>query len=76
MIELDRPLPLPDGVAVSVSIERPMSSNATGSPAAILEAVEAEPHLAAADVDELERAIDAGRLPIDPKGVFDRSGSR
>jgi hypothetical protein len=35
-----------------------------GSPAAILRAVQEPPHLSAADVDELDAAIAAGRLPV------------
>ena len=41
-----------------------------GSPAAILRAMQEPPHLSAADVDELDAAIAAGRLPVQTHDVF------
>src|SRR5208282_5000108 len=35
-----------------------------GSPAAVLRPMQAAPHLSASDVDELDRAIASGRLPV------------
>ena len=42
-----------------------------GSAAAILRAMLNSPHLTAADVDELDTAIAAGRLPVRDRGVFE-----
>jgi hypothetical protein len=41
-----------------------------GSPAAILRAMPEPPHPSEADVDELDAAIRAGRLPIRPRDLF------
>lgn len=56
---------LPDGTFVEVT---PLHYEA-GSAAALLAAMEAEPHLSQEDIVELERAIAAGKRPaatIDP----------
>ena len=45
--------------------------SAHGSPAALLQALSAPPHLTAADVDELEAAIAGGRLPVRDRGAFE-----
>ena len=45
---------------------------ATGSATAVLEAMHAPPHLDSTDVDELERAVQAGSVPVRYDGVFDR----
>jgi hypothetical protein len=41
-----------------------------GSPAAVLRAMQEPPHLSSADVDELDAAILAGRLPIRTRELF------
>jgi hypothetical protein len=41
-----------------------------GSPAAVLRAMLSSPHLSASDVDELDDAMAAGRLPIHTRDVF------
>jgi hypothetical protein len=41
-----------------------------GSPAAVLRAMQAPPHPTAADVDELDAVIAAGRLPIRARDLF------
>ncbi len=45
---------------------------ARGSAAAVLQAMRAPPHLDSADVDELDRAIQAGRMPPRFQGVFEQ----
>jgi len=65
-IELD---PYPEGEAVTISIERAEPPR-RGSAAAILRAVHALPHLDPEDVDELERAIESGRLPVRDQDLF------
>jgi hypothetical protein len=42
-----------------------------GSASAVLHAMREPPHLAAEDVDELERIIAAGKLSVRQNGVFD-----
>ena len=42
----------------------------TGSPAALLRAMQELPHPSAADVDELDAAIAAGQLPIRTRDLF------
>ena len=45
---------------------------AAGSAAAVIQAMRAPPHLDNADVDELERAVQAGRTPVRFDGIFER----
>lgn len=58
-IELDEPVSDVQG-RVQVTV-RPITQPAPGSPAAVLAAMCALPHLDPADVDELERMIRFGR---------------
>jgi len=44
-----------------------------GSAAAVLRVMLEPPHPGSADVDELDAAIAASRLPLDPRPVFERS---
>lgn len=46
------------------------SEHPAGTAAAILQAMSEPPHLTSEDVDELERAIEAGRLPMQSAGAF------
>ena len=41
-----------------------------GSPTTILRAMQAPPHLSAGDVDDLDAAISAGRLPVRADDLF------
>jgi predicted ArsR family transcriptional regulator len=50
------------------AVEQP----ARGSAAAVLQAMHAPPHLDSADVDELDRAIQTGRMPPRYHGVFEQ----
>jgi predicted DNA-binding antitoxin AbrB/MazE fold protein len=61
-------LVLPEGTEVSVQFETPTA----GSPAAVLSAMRSLPELEPSAVDELERAIEEGRLPVRAESVFDR----
>ncbi len=69
-IELDEQLPFPDGQPLSVSVEASVQ-RVNGSAANILKALRSPPHLDPSDVDELEQAIHAGRLPVKFNGAFD-----
>jgi hypothetical protein len=73
MIELEEPLPFPEGQAVRVSVEPCASPLRPGSPQAVLQAVRDLPHLRAADVNELEAAIEGSRLPVQ-EGVILNEG--
>lgn len=42
-----------------------------GSPAALLKAMRAPPHISREDVDVLERAIEEGKMPPRQTGIFD-----
>ena len=70
-IELEESLPYPEGQPVTVSIQPLSKSAQLGFPLAIREAIHESPHLRPEDVDELERVIEDGKLPVKPGGVFD-----
>ena len=72
-IEIETGLPYHDGDVVSVSLEPATSPKGCGSPQDLLAAMHAEPHLRREDVDELERSIAEGRLPVRESGVFDET---
>jgi hypothetical protein len=65
------PVDLPVGKELEVDVRetegmRPQS----GSAARLLEAMHRPPHLTAADVAELERAIEEGKLPVRYDSIF------
>jgi hypothetical protein len=68
-IELDEPVSDIQG-PVEVTV-RPIQELAVGSPLAVLQAMRALPDLETGDVDELERMIGAGKLPMRREGLFD-----
>jgi hypothetical protein len=70
-IELEEPLPYPEGQPVRVSVEPMTAPLRPGSPEAILRVMREAPHVSEEDVDELERAIAEGQLPVQQEGVFD-----
>ena len=63
-IELEEPLPFPEGQAVRVSVEPCAPASRLGSPPAIFQVVRDFPHLHAFDVDELEAVLEIARLPV------------
>lgn len=69
-IQLEEPLPYSEGQLVSVSIEPLRPEVQPGSPVAVLKVMRDLPHLDPKDVDELEKAIEQGRLPVRMQGVF------
>lgn len=71
LIELDEALPFPEGQPVNVSVEPAGGNSAAGSPAEVLEALRRTPHLDDADVDEFERNVAQGKLPVRRDSVFD-----
>ncbi len=71
IIELEEPLPYPEGQPLSVSIEPWAGQPYRGSPAAVRQVMHEPPHLKWEEVDALERAIAEGKLPVHQAGVFD-----
>ena len=71
IIELEEPLPYPEGQPLNVSVEPWAGQLDPGSPAAIRQVMHEPPHLRWEEVDELERAIAEGKLPVRQAGVFD-----
>jgi len=71
-IKLEEPLPYPKGQAVRVSVKPLELQLHIGSAVAIRRVMHEEPHLEGEDVDELERAIEQGRLPGHQESVFDK----
>jgi hypothetical protein len=70
-IELEEPLPFPEGQPVAVSVEPLTVPLLPGSPAAILQALREAPPVSWEAVDELERAIEESQLPVVEEGLFD-----
>ena len=75
IIELEEPLPYCEGQPVTVSVELSEGEQQQGSPLAILQVLQQLPDLQSADIDELERVIEQGRLPVQFEGQFDRDKS-
>ena len=69
-IKLQESLPYPKGQQVNVSVEPLGDTLNPGSAMTIRRVMHEEPHLNWDDVDELERAIEDGRLPIRQETVF------
>lgn len=73
-IELEQPLPYPEGQPVSVFVEPLAEHSPAGSPTAIRQVMQEPPHLKWEDVGELERAIEEGRFPVDQGSVLNENG--
>ena len=76
MIALEELLPYHEGQPLSVSVEPRGGQPYLGFPAAIRQVMHEPPHLRWEEVDELERAIGAGKLPVHHVGVFDERRER
>ncbi len=59
VVVLQNGVRLPDGTLVQVT---PVTQ-ATGDPLAVIAAMEAQPHLSAEDIAELQRALASGKRP-------------
>jgi hypothetical protein len=53
-----------------ISLVEDIPERRAGSPAAVLRAMQGAPHPTAADVEELDALIAAGRLPIQASDLF------
>jgi thiamine monophosphate kinase len=71
LIELEEALPYSEGQRISVSVNLLDREAELGTPSIVLQAMRAPPHLDPADVNEFERAIEAGRMPVRHEGTFD-----
>jgi hypothetical protein len=72
VIEFTEPLPY-NGEAVRVSVEPIRNRTAPGSAESLLSAIAQSPRLDSQDVDELEREIERGTLPVRTDGLFNAS---
>jgi hypothetical protein len=64
------PVDLAPGQMVQLQVT-PVAEEPIGSGAAILRALDALPPIPREDVEELERLIEEGKLPVNDKGCFD-----
>ncbi len=64
------PVELDEGRVYNIQVEA-TPDHPRGSPAALLSAMHEPPHLANDEVDELERLIEEGKLPVNFAGPFD-----
>ena len=58
---------VPEGTEVSVLIDEPE----IGTAQALVAAARQPPHLQPGDIEALEEAIEAGKLPVRDEGIFD-----
>ncbi len=75
IIEIEEPLPYSEGQPVNVSLEPLCPEVQPGSPVAILKVMRNLPEFNPEDVDELEQAIERGRLPVRIQGVIGGEGA-
>lgn len=71
LIELDTPLPYPDGQVVRVTVEPADEAPRVGSACLVRKLMHEPPHVEPQDVDELEALIREGRRPARFIGTFD-----
>lgn len=64
------PLDLPTGKLLEIEV-REVTELPPGSPALLLKMMHESPHVSRETIDELEQAIEEGKLPVQDKGVFD-----
>jgi len=67
-IELTEPHPFPEGQPLRVSVE--VWPSRAGNARTLRQAMHTSPHLAQADVDELEAVIHQGKIPVNDGWVF------
>lgn len=70
-IELAEMLPYAEGQVVRILVEPIEEQLQLGVPLAIRQMMHASPHLEWEDVDELERIMSEGKLPVYQESVFD-----
>jgi hypothetical protein len=65
------PVDLPKDKLLEIEVREVGEALRPGSPAAVLKAMESWPKIPSEYVDELERAIEEGKLPVRDDPVFD-----
>ncbi len=70
-IELEQPLPYPEGQPVNITVQPAHREDIPGSPACVLRAMDELEHLEPGDIEEFEKAIREGKLPVRYTGIFD-----
>jgi predicted DNA-binding antitoxin AbrB/MazE fold protein len=65
------PVALVEGTEVAVQVTEEAVAATAGAPATIVAAMRRLPDIDPAAVDDLERAIEAGKLPVRSESVFD-----
>ena len=73
IIELEEPLPYCDGQQVAVSVEPISFEQQPGTPLSILKVLKDLPDIGIEEVDEMERMIKQGSLPIRLQGEFEEN---
>ena len=63
---------LPKGTTVTVLVDEPIK----GSPAAVLQALRRMPRVRPDLIDEMDRMIEEGKLPVRTEGIFDERRGR
>ena len=71
-IELDAPLPFPEGEAIRVTVERLPANDVVD---AALLAVKEPPHLSREDIEAFNRSLNESRLPMSEGGIFDEEAA-
>ena len=74
--ELEEALPYCVEQLVSVLVEPLRTDLQPGSPVSVLRVMRELPQLSPEDVDELEQAIERGKLPVRTRGAFSREGAQ
>ena len=72
VIHLQGGVSLPKGTSVTILVDEPPK----GSPAAVLEALRRMPRVRPGLVDEMDRMIEEGKLPVRAEGIFDKRRGR
>jgi hypothetical protein len=65
------PVDLPRDCTLEIQVSESVGPR-PGSPEAILRAMDSGPNVTKEDVDELERAIESGKIRARPEGEFDQ----
>lgn len=70
-IELEHALPFPEGQAIQVTVEAERDTPRPGSAEAVRKFLRESTPVDRQDVEEMERLIEEGKLPVKSGGPFD-----
>ena len=65
------PVDLPAGEVFDVELKQQSGELPKGSPALLLQIMHSPPHVSKEAIDEFERAIEEGKMPVRYEGIFD-----